>query len=131
MIDLSGIEYNFLPGLLWWLVPVAVAVAYLWWMFATDRQNRDPWELIGVFTFFFGGVWMLAGGPIMLGVVPSSHVKQVEKSMTIEQLEDQGFANVSLNGNRKFTASVDGQYFRGALVHDHEYTYQIVELVVD
>lgn len=67
----------------------------------------------------------------MLGAVPSTSVEAKETRMTIEQLEEQGFANVSLEGGRKFTASVGGQYFRGALVHDHEYTYQIVELAVD
>lgn len=131
MIDLSGIEYNFLPGLLCWLVPVAVAVAYLWWMFATNREESNFWGNTGVFFSVFGVVWLLAGGLIMLVAVPSSYIEAEEKRMTIEQLEDQGFANVSLNGNRKFTASVDGQYFRGALVHDHEHVYQVVELAVD
>lgn len=67
----------------------------------------------------------------MLGAVSSTYVANVEKTMSIEQLESQGFANVDLDSDRKFTASVDGQYFRGALVHDHEYTYQVVELAVD
>lgn len=131
MIDLSGIEYNFLPGLLWWLIPVGVVVAYLWWMFATNREYSNPWELIGGVVLISGGAWLTAGGLIMLGAVPSTYVDRIEKSMTIEQLEEQGFTNVSLDGGRKFTASVDGQYFRGALVHDHEYTYQVVELSVD
>ena len=131
MIGISGVEYNFLPGLLWWLVPVAVAVAYLWWMFATNRDESNLWGNLSACFFVFGGTWLIAGGLVMLVAVPSTYVEAEEKRMTIEQLEEQGFANVSLEGDRKFTASVDGQYFRGALVHDHEYTYQIVELVVD
>ena len=131
MIDLSGIEYNFLPGLLWWLVPVAVAVGYHWWMFTTHREESNFWGNTGVLFFVFGVAWLIVGGTIMLGAVPSSYVANVEKTMSIEQLESQGFANVDLDSGRKFTASVDGQYFRGALVHDHEYTYQVVELVVD
>ncbi len=131
MVDLSGIEYNFLPGWLWWLVPVAIAVFYLWWMFATHREESRLWGNIGGFFVVFGGAWLLLGGLIMLESVPSAYVNSVEKRMTLEQLESQGFANVDLNSNRKFTASVDGQYFRGALVHDSEYRYQIVELSVD
>lgn len=131
MIDLSGIEYNFLPGLLWWLVPVAIAVGYLWWMFATHREESNFWGNTGVLFFVFGVGWLIVGGTIMLVAVPSSYVANVEKTMSIEQLESQGFANVDLDSDRKFTASVDGQYFRGALVHDHEYTYQVVELAVD
>lgn len=131
MVDLSGIEYNFLPGLLWWIVPVAITVGYLWWMFATLREGSNTWGAIGGIFAVFGGVWMLAGGLILLGGVPSRYVEAEEKRMTIEQLEEQGFANVSLEWGRKFTASLDGQYFRGALVHDSEYRYQIVELTVD
>lgn len=131
MIDLSGIEYNFLPGLLWWLVPVAVAVAILIWVFDTGREGNEGGEFLAGMSFVLGGVWLLIGGPIMLGMLPSTYVEAEEERMTIEQLEEQGFANVNLEGGRKFTASVDGQYFRGALVHDHEYTYQVVELAVD
>lgn len=126
MIDLSGIEYNFIPGLLVWLVPVGVAVSYLWWMFATGRDT-----VIGALCFVFGGVWLLTGGPIMLAAVPSAYVDQIERSMTVVQLEEQGFANISMKYDRKFTASRDGVYFRGALVQDHGHVYQVVELSVD
>lgn len=131
MIDLSGIEYNFLPGLLWWLVPVAIAAAFLWWVFTTYGEDRNLWTALGAIVLLVGGVWTLTGWAIMLGVVPSSYVEAEKERMIVEQLESQGFANVDLDSGRKFTASVDGQYFRGALVHDSEYRYQIVELSVD
>lgn len=131
MIDLSGIEYNFLPGLLWWLIPLEVAGVYLWWMFKTNRQDNTVTGFIGAMFIVLGGVYLLTGWIAFLWTAPEEYVNAEEKRMTIEQLEEQGFANIELTQDRKFTASVNGEYFRGALAHDHGYVYQVVELSVD
>lgn len=120
MIDLSGIEYDFLPNVLWVVIPLLVFAALAAVGFLLD------WEETGVTGLAFFILWGLFGSLISLGAIPEGQVEEEEKARTVTQLEAMGFEQVTLRG-KSFTASLDGAYFSGGLMPLGEYKYQVVE----
>lgn len=124
MIDLSGIEWNWGLSFAWWLVPVAVSAVLLWVAVIVDK------EWLAITSIFLGVLWLVIGGVWSTHVNPSNSIESQEESMTIQQLEEQGFDHVNLSGS-KFTASKDGQFFQGTLFSLGDDKYQVVEVPLD
>ena len=123
MIDVSGIEYDFLPSVLWTVGLMGLCIS----AFIVGLRNFDKgWS---VFPGVLGLVGTAAVPLLVLLAAPSSYVGQAEIEKVSEQLSDQGFSRVDLDWNGKtFTASLDGQFFEGVLHPVGEYEYQVLEV---
>lgn len=123
MIDVSGIEYDFLPSVLWTVGLMGLCIA----AFILGVKNFEKW-----WSAFPGalGIVGTAVVPLMLLLIaPSSYMGHAEIERVTEQLSDQGFSRVDLNWEGKtFTASVDGEYFEGLLHPVGDYKYQVLEV---
>lgn len=127
MIDVSGIEYDFLPSVLWVLGVIVVGVGLLVWSY--KREGEDWSEALfvaGVLAVIFS----LTIGPLTaIFYQADTSVTKQERAIVKEQLSDQGFSRVDLNWEGKtFTASVDGEYFEGLLHPVGDYKYQVLEV---
>lgn len=127
MIDVSGIEYDFLPSVLW-TVPFIVAGVLL--ILLANKYTYETWAVapgvVGVFSVAWG---VLLGPFVLMTVLPEEQVAQQESRLASEQLSDQGFDRLDLNwAGKTFTASLDGQYFEGLLHPVGDYKYQVLEV---
>lgn len=120
-VDVSGIEYNWLPGILWWLVPVAVIifVAVVFYMLAAEAVAEVVVILAGLW-FFLGMVFALVLGPV-------KGVYSEEYKLVTTQLEEQGYENVTLKWRDSFTASREGKYFKGVFHYVGDNKYRVLD----
>lgn len=127
MVDVSGIEYDFLPSVLWVVGVVVVGVVLLvvgvcifdeWW--------SSFFGVPGILLLLFG----LIGGPFgVIGWQADMAVRSEEASLATEQLKEQGYDRLSLDwDNKTFTSSVEGEFFEGILHPQGNYTYQVLEI---
>lgn len=127
MIDVSGIEYDFLPSVLWTIGIVLAGATLLG--FGIKFFGED-WSVYlgapGVVLLILG----LLFGPLgIIGAQAESAVTGEETSLATEQLSDQGFDRLDLNWEGKtFTASVEGKFFEGVLHPQGDYKYQVLEV---
>lgn len=123
MIDVSGIEYDFLPSVLWVVGIVLVGAVLFGVGLYKDHAGFGVPGLI----LTLGG---LVFGSTLIIVTPANTYVASERHQVIkEQLSDQGFSRVDLNWSDKtFTASVDGEYFEGLLHPIGDYKYQVLEV---
>lgn len=123
MIDVSGIEYDFLPSVLWVIVPVGILFA------VTALDEVFGWGDVGFVTLGVGLLYLIFGSFLVIGLQSATAVGQEESRITTDQLSDQGFSRVVLDwGGKSFTASLDGQYFEGVLHPVGDYKYQVLEV---
>lgn len=125
MIDVSGIEYNFLPSVLWTVPFIPVGVLLILW---ANKNTYEEWApapgVIGVISLLWGA---LLGPVTLMGALPGQVIASETYRVTTEQLSDQGFSRVDLDWEGKsFTASLDGQYFEGVLHPVGDYRYQVL-----
>lgn len=121
MIDVSGIEYDFLPSVLWTVGLMGFGIS----SFIVGVRNFEKWW--SGFPGVLGIIVAVATPFLLLGAVPSSEVSDVKMRMVEEQLSDQGFSRVDLDwAGKTFTASVDGEYFEGLLHPVGDYKYQVL-----
>lgn len=121
-VDVSGIEYNWLPDILWWwLVPVAVIifVAAAFYMLAS--------EAVAEVTVFLAGLWFFVGMFFALVLGPTAGVFREECERVTAQLEEQGYENVTLEWRDSFTASKEGKYFKGVFHYVGDKKYQVLD----
>lgn len=127
MIDVSGIEYDFLPSVL--CVVGIVAVGLGLFIFAAIFEN-EWWAafpgVLGMVTVIGGAMF---GGAFGIGMQADMAVRSEETSRATEQLKDQGYDRLSLDWyNKTFTSSVEGEFFEGVLHPLGNYTYQVLEI---
>lgn len=125
MIDVSGIEYDFLPSVLWTIGVILAGGVLLG--FGIKYFDR-PWSAaLGAPGAVLGIGGLIFGPLLIIGSQASSAVEQQERVIVKEQLSDQGFSRVDLDWSGKtFTASVDGEYFEGLLHPVGDYKYQVL-----
>ena len=110
MIDVSGIEYDFLPSVLWVLIPTLLCFTVVAVILKSGTLYDEVW-IGGVFAFALAGgiVTLVMGGLLGVGAASRQAVAQEESAIASEQLADQGFDRLDLNWSGKtFTASVEG-----------------------
>lgn len=127
MIDVRGIEYDFLPSVLWMLGVFLTGVVILIWSYRREGKSGEmPLFSLGL-TLTLGS--LILGIPLVIGIQASDYVNNREYQLVDEQLSDQGFSRVDLDWEGKtFTASLDGQYFEGLLRPVGDYKYQVLEV---
>lgn len=127
MIDVSGIEYDFLPSVLWVVGIVVVGLG----LFIFAAFFEDEWwaaipGVLGMVTVIGGAMFGVALGIVMQADVA---VSSEEATRVTEQLTEQGYDRLKLDwDNKEFTASVDGEFFEGLLHPLGDYTYQVLEI---
>lgn len=127
MIDVSGIEYDFLPSVLWVVGIVFIGLALV----ALGVVFEDEWwsatsGVIGILAAV-GGTFF--GGAFGIGWQADEAVRGEETRIATEQLTEHGFDRLKLDwDNKEFTASVEGEFFEGVLHAQGKHTYQILEV---
>ena len=127
MIDVSGIEYDFLPSVLWAVGVVFVGLILTW----VGAANLGEWwaDIVGPvgIVLAVGGVTL--GGMLGIFMQADVAVSSEEASLATEQLKEQGYDRLSLDWyNKTFTSSVEGEFFEGVLHPLGNYTYQVLEI---
>lgn len=125
MIDVSGIEYDFLPSVLWTVPFIVVGVLLILW---ANKNTYEEWAPLPGIIGALALIWGVFAGPLFLmGMIPSEQLYAQEANLAREQLSDQGFSRVDLDWTGKtFTASLDGEYFEGLLHPVGDYKYQVL-----
>lgn len=125
IIDISGIEYDFLPSVLWVCGILAIFIAMILVSVIYDSENWFGFGLAGfAFTIIFGVT-------LGIGVQAEDYVTKQEQIIVTEQLEAGGYDNIYLTGLKQFTASKDGVYVAGTLYQVGDYEYKVVEVPLD
>jgi hypothetical protein len=127
MIDVSGIEYDFLPSVLWTIGFIVVGVALAW----VGIANFDEWwaSLVGPIGIVLTLLGVIGGPLVIIGQQAGEAVSSEETRLATEQLKEQGYDRLSLDWeNKTFTSSVEGEFFEGILHPQGNYTYQVLEV---
>ena len=127
MIDVSGIEYDFLPSVLWVVGVVFVGLILTW----VGAANLGEWwaSIVGPIGIILAVVGVTFGGMLGIFMQADVAVSSEEASLAAEQLKEQGYDRLSLDwGNKTFTSSVEGEFFEGILHPLGDYTYQVLEI---
>lgn len=124
IIEFADPGYNF--GLMWWGIGLTVLGIVLFWLpfFLTgDERKIAGWPLIGFIIAFCAPL-------IFFPWAATDYSKRVvlEQAKALQEL---GFSNEQLSGDRFTAATEDGQFFSGILVDlepDSGYAYQVLEI---
>lgn len=127
IIEFADPGYNW--GFLWWPVGVMIVclAIFIWAGIVFDWDEEDP--TIGITgVLFILSVVVAVFVPILFG--STDYEFRVTNSQRTE-LQELGFSDVDVSGDRFTAATEDGEYFRGVLVDlepDEGYAYQVLEL---
>lgn len=127
IIEFADPGYNW--GFLWWPVGVMIVclAIFIWAGIVFDWDEGDP--TIGITAvLFILSVVVAVFVPILFG--STDYEFRVTNSQRTE-LQELGFSDVDVSGDRFTAATEDGEYFRGVLVDlkpESGYAYQVLEL---
>lgn len=124
IIEFADPGYNF--GYMWWAIGLGLLGIVLLFLpfFLTDDEGKiAAWPAVGLSVVLVSGTVL----PIIGGQDYEREVL-MEKATSLDEL---GFKEGHLSGDRFTAATEDGQYFRGVLVDlrpESGYAYQVLEL---
>lgn len=124
IIEFADPGYNF--GYMWWAIGlgvVGIALFFLPFFLTDDERKIAAWPMVGLAIVLVSGTTL----PIIGGYDYDRRVL-TEK---VRSLDEMGFKEGHLSGDRFTAATEDGKYFSGVLVDLHPesgYAYQVLEL---
>lgn len=127
MIDVSGIEYDFLPSVLWVVGILVVGIV----LSLVGITNFGEWwaDIVGPSGISITIITLVIGPLVIISGQSDVAVRSEEASLATEQLTEQGYDRMSLDwDNKTFTSSVEGEFFEGVLHPLGNYTYQVLEI---
>lgn len=123
IIEFADPGYNF--RYMWWAIglgALGIVMFFLPFFYTKDERKIAAWTLVGLSIFLAASILPVFGG--------YDYDRQV-LTEKVRSLDEMGFQEGYLSGDRFTAATEDGKYFSGVLVDlrpESGYAYQVLEL---